>query len=242
MLTRFSLIFFAVSAFAWQPPHLIPPAGVAMPEADQRQLRGGLTRLAARMDAMKTNPHIANVRIFHKAVQYALDGNEFFTPEEIFRGKELLRMGNERMTSLERGEAPWTRAVGPLPRRSSRASLRPKRGVERTAGRASPGATYLRALPRDGQISRALSLLSPAGRDGIRFPHPEVLQVLDSRPLLDEAAQLAAQYGGGWLVAETLAAGLTFGRTLWFGTEANVGRIVTSAAGSLGIQVHVLAA
>jgi hypothetical protein len=96
--------------------------------------------------------------------------------------------------------------------------------------------------PGTGQISRALSLLSPAGRDGIRFPHPEVLQVLDSRPLLDEAAQLAAQYGGGWLVAETLAAGLTFGRTLWFGTEANVGRIVTSAAGSLGIQVHVLAA
>jgi dienelactone hydrolase len=112
MLTRFSLIFFAVSAFAWQPPHLIPPVGVAVPEADQRQLRGGLTRLAARMDAMKTNPHIADVRIFHKAVQYALDGNEFFTPEEIFRGKELLRMGNERMTSLERGETPWTRATG----------------------------------------------------------------------------------------------------------------------------------
>jgi hypothetical protein len=75
--------------------------------------------------------------------------------------------------------------------------------------------------------------------------HWRLLQRLHSpgsRPLLDEAAQLAAQYGGGWLVAETLAAGLTFGRTLWFGTEANVGRIVTSAAGSLGIQVHVLAA
>jgi hypothetical protein len=94
--------------------------------------------------------------------------------------------------------------------------------------------------PGTGQISRALSLLSPAGRDGIRFPHPEVLQILDSRPLLDEAAQLAARHGGGWLVAETLAAGLTFGRA----TEANVNlsRIVTGAAGTLGIQVHVLAA
>ena len=29
-----------------------------------------------------------------------------------FRGKELLRIGNERMSSLERGEAPWTRATG----------------------------------------------------------------------------------------------------------------------------------
>jgi hypothetical protein len=28
---------------------------------------------------LKANPHIADVRIFHRAVQYALDGNEFFT-------------------------------------------------------------------------------------------------------------------------------------------------------------------
>ncbi len=83
-----------------------------MTEADQRQLRGGLTRLASRMDAMKTNPHIADVKIFYKAVQHALDGNEFFTPEEILRGKELLRMGNERMANLEHGEAPWTKATG----------------------------------------------------------------------------------------------------------------------------------
>jgi Prolyl oligopeptidase family len=112
MIQRFSLLFCAISAFAWQQPHLIPPAGVAVPEADQRQLRTGLTRLAARMDALKTNPHIADVKIFYKAVEYALNGNEFFTAEEIFRGKELLRMGNERMTSLEHGEAPWTRATG----------------------------------------------------------------------------------------------------------------------------------
>jgi hypothetical protein len=112
MIQRFSLLFCAISAFAWQQPHLIPPVGVAVPEADQRQLRTGLTRLAARMDALKTNPHIADVRIFYKAVEYALNGNEFFTAEEIFRGKELLRMGNERMTSLEHGEAPWTRATG----------------------------------------------------------------------------------------------------------------------------------
>jgi hypothetical protein len=34
-----------------------------------------------------------------------------------------------------------------------------------------------------------------------------VLQVLDPRPLLDEAAILAARYGGGSLICETLAAG-----------------------------------
>jgi pimeloyl-ACP methyl ester carboxylesterase len=92
--------------------HTIPPAGVAVPEADQRQLKAGLARLAARIEALKGNPHIADVRIFHKAVAYALEGNEFFTAEDIFRGKELLRIGNERMTQLEQGDAPWTRATG----------------------------------------------------------------------------------------------------------------------------------
>jgi hypothetical protein len=106
------LLFASLPAFGFQQLHLIPPPGVAVPEADQRQLRAGLTRLAARIDALRSNPHIADVQIFHKAVQYALDGNEFFTAEDIFRGKELLRIGTERMTDLEHGSAPWTRATG----------------------------------------------------------------------------------------------------------------------------------
>jgi pimeloyl-ACP methyl ester carboxylesterase len=112
MFQKVPLLLFAMSALAWQQPHLIPPVGVAVPEADQRQLRTGLTRLAARIEALKSNPHITDVKIFQKAVQYALEGNEFFTAEDIFRGKELLRIGNERMTSLEHGDAPWTRATG----------------------------------------------------------------------------------------------------------------------------------
>ena len=107
------LLFLAASAaFGQQPLHLIPPPGVPVPEADQRQLRAGLTRLAARIEAARANPHIADVEIFYKAVLYALEGNEFFTAEDIFRGKELLRMGAERMTDLEHGDAPWTRATG----------------------------------------------------------------------------------------------------------------------------------
>ena len=57
----------------------------------------------------------------------------------------------------------------------------------------------------------------------------------------DCAARLAARYGGtGWLTGETLAAGLTFGRALWFGTQRNVGRLLASAADDLGIAVHVV--
>ena len=92
--------------------HLIPPPGIAVADADQRSLRTGLTRLSGRLDALKGNPRLADVQIFEKAVRYALDGNEFFTAEEVFHAKELLRMGTERADQLARGEAPWTHATG----------------------------------------------------------------------------------------------------------------------------------
>ena len=48
--------------------------------------------------------------------------------------------------------------------------------------------------------------------------------MLDPRPRLDEAAQIAARYGNtGWLISETVTAGLTHGRQLWFGNPRNVG-------------------
>jgi len=88
--------------------------------------------------------------------------------------------------------------------------------------------------PGDGQLSRLLATLSPADRDAIRFPHPEVLHVADPRPFLDKAAEIAARFGGtGWLAAETLAAGLAHGRELWFDTERNVGRLLATAADDL---------
>ena len=96
--------------------------------------------------------------------------------------------------------------------------------------------------PRGGQLSQVLSPLSEPDRAALRWPHPEVLQVLDPRPLLDEAAMIAARFGGtGLLIAESLAAGLAHNRQLWFGTPANVGRLLERAAGELGIDLHVLA-
>jgi hypothetical protein len=94
--------------------------------------------------------------------------------------------------------------------------------------------------PRGGQLSQILSLLPESDRDVVRHPRPEVFQVVDPRPLLDDAAAIAARYGGtGLLIAETLAAGLTLGRQLWFGTATNVGRVIDQAAGELGIAVHI---
>lgn len=98
----------------------------------------------------------------------------------------------------------------------------------------------LKALlsPRAGQLPPFVDQLSPAGRDSIRQPDSDIVQVLDSRPLFDTAASIAVRYGTGLLVAETLAAGLVYG-SLWFGAEENVGRLLRRAASELGIPVRL---
>src|SRR5689334_25057597 len=67
--------------------------------------------------------------------------------------------------------------------------------------------------PAGGQLSQLPASLPASDLDAVRFPHPDVVQVLDPRPLLNSAAAIAANYGaGGLLVAETLAAGLAHGQ------------------------------
>lgn len=75
----------------------------------------------------------------------------------------------------------------------------------------------------------------------LRQPDPDILQILDLRPLLDDAAIIAAHYGNaGLLVAETVAAGLQYGRSQWFGTERNVGIRLAEIALDLDITIHVI--
>ena len=93
--------------------------------------------------------------------------------------------------------------------------------------------------PRGGQLSRILALLSEQDRAALRWPHPEVLQVLDSRPLLDSAARLAGRFGGSLRNAEILAAGVANHAELWFGAGANIGPAITAGAEGLGLAVHV---
>ena len=95
--------------------------------------------------------------------------------------------------------------------------------------------------PAGGQLSRILSEFTDGELLSIRFPHPEVLHILDPRPLLDDAAAINARHNaGGWLISETLAAGLLHRHELWFGRERNVGPRLATAAEGLGIDIHIL--
>jgi hypothetical protein len=55
---------------------------------------------------------LPDVEVFHRAVRQALDFNEFFTPDEIKAGHELLRIGLERADQLANGQSPWTTQTG----------------------------------------------------------------------------------------------------------------------------------
>jgi len=95
--------------------------------------------------------------------------------------------------------------------------------------------------PGEGQLSKALAELDAQDHDVIRRPHPEVLHILDPRPLLDDAAAINARYkSAGLLVAESLTAGLVHGRQLWFGPQRNVGVRLAEIAAELDIDIHVL--
>ncbi|MEO6724740.1 MAG: prolyl oligopeptidase family serine peptidase [Blastocatellia bacterium] len=99
---------------AAQPPAIkpIPPAGVEVPAADRTELENGLRRLKVAMEKLKDNPLLPDVMIYHEAVRYALQYNEFFKLEEVFKAKLLLQHGEERAKQLAEGKAPWMTATG----------------------------------------------------------------------------------------------------------------------------------
>jgi hypothetical protein len=88
----------------------IPPVGVEVPAADRTELENGLRRLKPAMEKLKDHPLLPDVMIYHEAVRYALQYNEFFKLEEVFKAKLLLQHGEERARQLAEGRAPWTTA------------------------------------------------------------------------------------------------------------------------------------
>ena len=108
----FRLLLILAAALQAEPVRPVPPPGVEVPAADRKDLEAGLQRLHASIEKLKGNPLLPDVRIYHEAARYALQYNEFFKSEEIFKAKELLREGQVRADQLLKGEAPWTTATG----------------------------------------------------------------------------------------------------------------------------------
>lgn len=111
-MKRFLLLACSAVVCAFAADRPVPPPGVAVSAADRADLEAGLAKLSSSIDKLKDHLLAPDVIIYRDAVHFALKYNEFFKPEEIARGKDLLRQGQERADALVRGEAPWTKATG----------------------------------------------------------------------------------------------------------------------------------
>ena len=96
----------------------VPPPGVAVSDADRTELQSGLDELGRSLEKIRASSNktaAANwpdVQIYHNAVRYALQYNEFFATNEINSAKQLLKRGLERAAALTEGRAPWTQQPG----------------------------------------------------------------------------------------------------------------------------------
>jgi len=104
------------------PAKRLPPAGIALPATDRNELTATTAALAteifslrADLTAAKKSDLLAllpDVEIFHKAVDWALRYDEFFSPKEIATARHFLAVGHERAAHLRAGRSPWLDTPG----------------------------------------------------------------------------------------------------------------------------------
>ncbi len=107
-------------AFAQAPPKPIPPPGITLSDAERDELTKGAATLRQEIAALKPviandakmTAHLPDVEIFHKAVDWALRYDEFFSPKEVAFGKHLIEEGRERVDQMRAGKMPWLQASG----------------------------------------------------------------------------------------------------------------------------------
>ncbi len=96
----------------------VPPPGIAVPAATRSDLEKALAELGREMDATRDSMKgkgaelLPDIEIFHKAVRYALQYDEFYRTNEFAIARRLIDHGIERARALREGRAPWNTATG----------------------------------------------------------------------------------------------------------------------------------
>src|SRR5262249_41531830 len=97
-----------------------PPVGLRVPEAQRAELERGVTELGREIQQLRPllreRPALAglepDVEIFRKAVQFALQLDEFYRTNDVALAHRLLADGLARARDLRAGRAPWLTATG----------------------------------------------------------------------------------------------------------------------------------
>jgi len=101
----------------------IPPAGISVPEADEKELAAGakrlddeIAKLRAQLAGKPALDLLPDVQIYFNAIHYALTFGEFLEVKDIAAAKVLLKTGLDRAKELREGKPSWTTASGIFPR------------------------------------------------------------------------------------------------------------------------------
>jgi hypothetical protein len=119
-LLCFGLCAVAQSQQSRGPIRRVPPAGIAVADADRAELQAGVDELGKQIDSLRESlakkpallELLPDVQIFHNAVRYALTYDEFFKADEVGKARVMLKQGMDRAAELREGKASWTRATG----------------------------------------------------------------------------------------------------------------------------------
>ena len=98
----------------------IPPPGIPVPESDKKILQQGLSELRTAIDsalkAQSKNPRLEefqpDLEIYYKAVDWAIQYNEFYKNTEFKTANELILEGKARASAFYHGDHPWTEQKG----------------------------------------------------------------------------------------------------------------------------------
>ncbi|MEO6035083.1 MAG: prolyl oligopeptidase family serine peptidase [Verrucomicrobiota bacterium] len=98
----------------------IPPPGIEIPEEVRTELTRETEKLGNEIESLRgalknKTPMLEllpDVEIYHKAVHWALDYNEFYKSNEIAAARALLKDGWQRAANLREGTIPWNTVTG----------------------------------------------------------------------------------------------------------------------------------
>ena len=98
----------------------VPPPGIAISETDRTELRAGVAELGQEIDSLRAELNskptmlelLPDVQIFHNAVRYALNYDEFYKTNQTEVARDFLKQAHERAQWLRAGNASWETATG----------------------------------------------------------------------------------------------------------------------------------
>jgi len=91
----------------------VPPYGLELSASDKAALVDGVARLEGELGKIPAGaPLLPEVKIFHKAVDWAVSYQEFYRSNEVGIAHKVIEQGIDRARSLAGGQSPWTQATG----------------------------------------------------------------------------------------------------------------------------------